>query len=321
MFDMTSMHSVHLDGLDLNLLRVLDAILVERHLTRAARRIGLSQSATSHSLARLRERLGDPLVVRTPGGLVPTARGAQLAEPLRHALATLERAWAGEPRFDPATAQRSFSIATADYGSFVLIPRLLERVAVEAPGVNLWVRTVAEDPWSQLATGQADLLCGPLPDGPVPEAVHARLLYEERFVVVLRKGHPRVRKRLDLDTWASLTHVFVAPRGTPGGVVDTVLASHHRARRVGLAVPHFLVAPHVVAGSDMVATLGARVAAAFTKLLPLKVFEPPVPVPGFKVYLAWHARTHDDPAMKWLRALLLTLFRDKSTRARESVTR
>lgn len=309
MIDILVMHAMNLESIDLNLLRVLDALLVERHVTRAAKRLGLSQPATSHALSRLRDTLGDQLLVRTPKGLALTPRATEIATPLRAALTSLEQAVAGAG-FDPATAKRTFQIATIDYGSFVLVPGLLERVQREAPGVDLWVRAVREDPCEQLATGEADVVVGPLPMIPARASIHARRLYEERFVCMARKGHPRVRKGLDLATWASLPHILVAPRGAPGGVVDEVLAKHGLARRVALAVPHFLVAPHVVAGSDLVVTIGSRVAAAFVDMLPVKIFDPPVPIPGFEVKLAWHERTHNDPGQRWLRALIVDLYRE-----------
>lgn len=311
------MHGMNLDAMDLNLLRVLDALLSERHVTRAARRLGLSQPATSHALSRLRSALGDPLFVRTPKGLAPTARAAELAGPLRSALAALEHVVAGGAAFDPKTARRTFHIATIDYGSFVTVPSLLEHVQREAPGIDLWVRAVREDPWEQLASGDADVLLGPMPLTPTRASVHAKKLYDERFVCMVRKGHPRARKGLDLETWASLSHVFVAPRGSPGGVVDQVLAEHGLSRRVALAVPHFLVAPHVVAGSDLVLTIGARVAAEFVKILPVRVFEPPVPIPGFAVNLVWHERNHHDPAQRWLREVIASLYRDGSKRGQK----
>jgi len=301
MLVMCIMHGVNLQGLDLNLLRLLDALLTERHLTRAAKRVGLSQPAMSHGLARLRKHLGDPLFVRTRAGLEPTDRAARLGPPLRDALASIERALAGDT-FDPATARRTFSLATADYGAFVLLPRLLERLGRLAPGVDLWTRTVADDPVAQLATGAADAALAVATPRGAGAVIHTRALYEERFVCVVREGHPKVKKRLDLDTWAALPHAFVAPGGKPGGVVDDVLAQHGKQRRVACAVPHFLLAPHVVASSDLVLTVGARVAEAFAKVLPLRVVEAPVALPGFRVSLAWHERQHHDPAQRWFRA-------------------
>lgn len=298
------MRDVNLHGLDLNLLRLLDALLTERHLTRAAKRVGLSQPAMSHGLARLRKHLGDPLFVRARQGLEPTVRATRIAGPLREALASIERCLADDT-FDPATARRSFSLATADYGAFILLPPLLARVTPIAPGVDLWARTIADDWMAQLAQGDVDATLTVLDPKTVGASIHTRLLYEERFVCVVRQGHPRVKKRLDLDTWASLPHAFVSLRGTPGGVVDDVLAKHGKTRRVACAVPHFLVAPHVVAGSDMVLTVGSRVAEGFAKMLPLRVVEAPVELPGFRLRLAWHERHHHDPAQRWFRAQLV----------------
>ena len=223
------MQGVNLHGLDLNLLRLLDALLTERHLTRAAKRVGLSQPAMSHGLARLRKHLGDPLFVRARHGLEPTERATRIAGPLREALASIERCLADDT-FDPATARRSFSLATADYGAFILLPPLLARVTPIAPGVDLWARTIADDWMAQLAQGDVDATLTVLDPKAVGASIHTRLLYEERFVCVVRQGHPRVKKRLDLDTWASLPHAFVSLRGTPGGVVDDVLAKHGKTR-------------------------------------------------------------------------------------------
>jgi DNA-binding transcriptional LysR family regulator len=310
MLVMNNMHHMNLAAMDLNLLRVLDALLTERQLTRAAQRVGLSQPAMSHALARLREHLGDPLFVRTPRGLVPTARAMQLATPLRTALTALEQAFAGASAFDPRVARRTFAIAAADYASFVIVPRLVEKLTRVAPHVDLWVHAPAPDPVEQLSLGDVDFVLGPRFGWRELASIHAQTLYHERFVCLVRRDHPRVKRRLDLATYASLTHVFVAPRGRPGGVVDEALGLVGLTRRVGLAVPHFLVAPHVVASSDMVVTLGARVAEPPMRVLPLKLVEAPVELPGFDVQLCWHERTTHDPAHQWLRAQVLELVKD-----------
>lgn len=311
MMGIMTMQPVNLAAMDLNLLRVLDAVLGERHLTRAAARVGLSQPATSHALARLRRLFGDPLFVRTREGLVPTARAEALAAPLHEALALLTRCVEGAAAFDPATTRRRFTVATADYGLFVLIPPLLERLGREAPGADLWVRAVASDPFEQLARGDADVVLSPLDVAAPPAAIHARTLYEERFVCMVRQGHPRVKRTLDLATFASLPHVFIAPRGTPGGAVDEALARRGLERRVALAVPHFLVAPHVVAGSNLILTIGARVADAFVGMLPLRIVEPPLEIPTFIVKMVWHERQHHDAGLSWFRALMADVARTR----------
>ena len=173
------------------------------------------------------------------------------------------------------------------------------------------MRAVAGDPFEQLEKGDADVVLMPLGPTAPPAAIHARTLYDERFVCVVRRDHPRVKRTLDLATFAALPHVFIAPRGTPGGVVDEALAKLGLERRVALAVPHFLVAPHVVAGSDLVLTIGARVAYAFAEILPLRVLEPPLEIPSFTVRMIWHERQHHDAGLQWFRALTADVARTR----------
>lgn len=316
---MTIMLQENLRGLDLNLLRVLDALLRERHLTRAAKGLGLSQPAASHALSRLRAHLGDPLFVRSSAGLEPTPRAAALAPKLRSAMLALSECVTGMPAFDPLTARTSFTLSTADYGSFVLVPPLLEHLSRQAPGVNVWVRSVREDTFAELARGDADVHAGPIAQGATAPGIHMEPLFEEEFVCVVRKDHPRVRGPLDLDTYADLPHVFVAPRGTPGGIVDQVLAKHRRKRRVAIAVPQFLLAPFLVSKSDMVLTIGRRVAEDFAAMLPLRILEPPITIPPFVTQLVWHERTQGDPAHQWFRARIMDALPATTKRAKERV--
>lgn len=295
----------NLASLDLNLLRVLDALLRERHLTRAARGLGLSQPAASHALSRLREHLGDPLFVRTSTGLVPTPRAAALAPKLSFAMRALAECVTGQPAFEPRTARMTFTLSTADYGSFVLVPPLLESLSKKAPGVDIWVRSVREETFAELARGDSDVHVGPIPEGATAPGIHMTSLFEEEFVCVVRADHPRVKTSLDLATYTELPHVFVAPRGTPGGIVDQVLAKHGRTRRVAIAVPQFLLAPFLVAKSDMVVTIGRRVAEDFAQMVPLRILAPPVRIPSFVTQLVWHERTQGDAAHQWFRGQIL----------------
>ncbi len=312
------MHPTNLAGLDLNLLRVLDALLRERHLTRAAKGLGLSQPATSHALARLREHMGDPLFVRSSAGLVPTARAAALAPKLRSAMQALGECVTGMPAFEPRTARATFTLSTTD-GSFVLVPALLKQLSRMAPGVDVWVRAARDEIFAELARGDADVHVGPIPEGATAPGIHKHPLFEEEFVCLVRADHPRVRGSLDLDTYADLPHVFVAPRGTPGGIVDQVLAKHKRKRRVAIAVPQFLLAPFLVAKSDMIVTIGRRVAETFAALLPLRILEPPIKLPPFMTQLVWHERTQEDPAHRWFRERIMNAVPDTTKRTKERV--
>jgi DNA-binding transcriptional LysR family regulator len=293
-----------LAGLDLNLLYALDALLHERHVTRAAKRLGMTQSAASHALGRLRSQLGDPLLVRGPRGqMVPTPRADALATPLRDALAALALAVHGAS-FDPATARRSFRIATGDYAEVVLLPRLVERVAATAPGVDLHAVVLPESTGAALANGAIDGALLPQRSLAWPSGIYERRLFTEDFTCVVRPGHPVARQKLTLARYCALAHLMVAPGGTPGSFVDDALAKAGKTRRTAVLVPHFLVVPHVIVATDLVATLATRIADATAPLFDLVRLRPPIDVPRFTMALVWHERTHRDPAHRWLREQL-----------------
>lgn len=293
---MQFMNSMHLD---LNLLLALEALLEERSVTRAAARLGLTQSALSHALGRLREHVGDPLFVRGPTGMVPTPRAEALAGPLRDALATIRAALDAGP-FDPATARGVVRLGTTDYAAFVLVPALSAGLGAEAPGLDLHVSAVASEGLGELASGAVDLVISRPLDGDVRGGLYQQVIFEDEFLCVLRQGHPAA-DRLDLDAFLAWPHVLVAPRGQTGGVVDTALAARGLSRRVAVLLPHFLVAPHIVAASDVIVTLAARVARRIAEPLGLVLRPPPLALPGFTMAMVWHERTHRDPAARFVR--------------------
>jgi DNA-binding transcriptional LysR family regulator len=297
------MHAVHdvLAAMDLNLVVALDVLLAERHVTRAAKRLGITQSAASHALARLRDLLGDPLLVRGPGGaMLPSALALRLAPQLRKALEDLAGVLRGES-FDPATARRTFRLGASDYIELVLLPKLSARLARLAPGVDLWVHTF--DDWGdvELASGKLDCVLAPPRRSERPSGMFEKVLLHESFTCVMRAGHPLAGSRLTLARYCEVPHLMVAPRGTPGSFVDDALAAVGRTRRVALAVPHFLVVPYVIAASNLVATLANRVAALFATTLDLTMMPPPIAIANFAIGLAWHERNHHDAAQRWFR--------------------
>ena len=304
------MHAVHDDlaGVDLNLVLALDALLAERHVTRAASRLGITQSAASHALARLRDLFDDPLLVRGPKGtMLPTPRASALAPAVHRVLVELSAVLRGDAAFDPATAQHMFRIGTSDYVALVLMPKLVERLGRLAPGVNLRLHNLIDHGDEELAAGALDVVIS-LPRGSSrPAGSYEKVLFDESFTCIVRKDHPLADARLTLPRYCAAAHLLVAPRGAPGGVVDDALAAIGRSRRIALAVPHFLVVPCLIAGSDLVATLASRVATAFADMLQLVQMPPPLALPKFQVALAWHERTHDDAPQRWLRHLILTV--------------
>ncbi|SBW03147.1 LysR family transcriptional regulator [uncultured Alphaproteobacteria bacterium] len=289
--------------LDLNLLAALDVLLAERNVTRAARRLGLSQPALSAQLARLRERFGDPLLVPAHRGMVATQRALEIQEPLRAALDALRRVAAEAAGFDPAAARLAFSVAASDYVQSALLAPLAFAFAREAPGIDLAFRSIdAAHLAGQMERGEVDVAM--MTPETAPERLRMRRLFDETYVAIVRRDHPRVGDVLDLDGYCALDHVVVSPRG--GGFVgpaDAALAAHGRARRVALSVPGFLIVPEIVARSDLVALVPSRIARDHAARV--RIFPPPIPVPGFAMAMVWHDRTADHPAQQWLRARLL----------------
>ena len=289
-------------AIDLNLLAVLDVVLDERNVRRAATRLGITPSAVSHALRRLRELTGDPLVVRTAQGVVPTARAERLAAPLGKALFELRSVLADETESNPATLRRSFAISSADLAQFVLLPQLFGSLAQQAPHVRIVVRPPRGDLFDSLARGTLDLAFGIFEQA--PEGFRYQALFHEDFLCVVRRDHPAARRPLTLERYLALSHVSIAPRGSDGSIVDSALGKLGQRRTVALVVPHFLVAPYIVAQTDMALMLPARVARHFAEHLPLKLLPPPLLLSGFTIGQLWHDRAHRDPAHKWLRKLI-----------------
>jgi len=289
-------------GVNLNLLAAFDALLEERNVTRAAGKMGVTQSAMSSSLAQLRVLFDDPLFRRTPHGVEPTPRALSLGEPIRRGLAQFGRALA--PRsFEPSAENRSFVLATSDYVEFILLPPLLKRLAHEAPGVRVEVR-----PWGlhqvpkTLHSGEVDLMIGFYDELP---AHHAEtLLFEEHYVCIARKGHPGLGRKPTLKSWLAQKHVLVSQQGNSPGTVDRALAARNLKRTIGARVSHFLIVPTLVAQTNLVAAVNARVGTAFADSLGLRVFAPPLPLPTGRVGQVWHEQLEHDPAQRWFRQLI-----------------
>jgi DNA-binding transcriptional LysR family regulator len=290
---------MELNRIDLNLLVSLDVLLAERNVTHAARRLSLSQPALSAQLKLLRELFRDPLLLPATRGMTPTARALELQAPLREMLATLSALVAERQPFDPASAQDTFRIATTDSIQAVVCVPLIARLRRSAPGVRIALFPVdgARLP-EQMASGEIDLAL--VTPQAMPAALKTRPLYDERFLCLLRSGHPAAARPLDLDTFCSLDHALVSPAGGGfSGVVDDVLDKLGRRRRVVVSLNSFLLAPELVAESDLVCTVPARLARRWDDRL--AVMAPPCEVGAFSMAMGWHPRAHSDPAQRWLR--------------------
>lgn len=294
---MHMLHAQSLSAIDMNLLVVLRALLRERHVTRAAQQVGLSQSATSHALSRLRELYGDPLLVRSGRALSLTPRAASLLPKLERGLHDLEDSLRGDAPFDPAQAKLTLRLGAVDYSQSVLLAPLLVLLRKEAPGIDLQVMSYP-DLVGALEAGSIDL--AHIREQELPSSFSERRLYSDRFVCMLRKGHPALRKKLSVKAYLELEHVVVAPGGAPGSPIDTALARRGLTRHIALQVSSFLVAPQVVAETDMINTGPERLLRRMSAHYPVVLVPCPLPMPHFDLCLVWHSRRDHDPALGWL---------------------
>lgn len=301
------MSAIELSGVDLNLLTVLAVLFEEGSVTRAAARLGRTQSAVSHALDRLREAFGDPLFVRSGQRMVPTPRAEVLRAPVREVASRLVDLMVRAPVFDPALADRRFVIAASDYFQSVLIPPLVPRFRRAAPRAHLAVHAPKSRLIERLSGGELDFaLVVALESSP---AIFRQPLFEDRFVCLVDEEHPTVRWKLDLPTYLRLPHALIAPLGVATGHVDRELARRGESRTIAVLLPDFMIAPRALCGTDLVLTLPERVAKLFANER-LRVLEPPIDLPRLRGHLIWHERVAKDPACQWFRSLVAEMAKE-----------
>ncbi|MFB9269394.1 LysR family transcriptional regulator [Bradyrhizobium erythrophlei] len=293
--------TMNLSAVDLNLLVAFEALMEERHVTRAAERIGLAQPSMSSALRRLRALFADELFLRAGAGMQPTEKALALAGPIGDALRQIRGVLAPDKGFDPSTAQRRITIATTDYGDLVVVPELTRLLRREAPGIDLAVRplTDATSALAKLERAELDaLIGGHLADS--PRCLRHRL-FVERFVCIRDATRARGSAGLNLKDYAALPHALFSAAGGDGlpSVIDGLLARHGLKRRVAMTLAHVVAVPFVVAGTDLVATLAERVARRFTDIAAIAVVPPPFDIPAFAIDLVHTRRAADDPALRW----------------------
>lgn len=294
--------------LDLNLLLVFEAVLQTKSVTAAGAQLGLTQSAASNALNRLRSTLGDPLFVRTSEGMVPTPRAQEIAGPLRESIERIRQAMGQHPAFDPATSDRLFRVFMADSGQMTLMPKVLESVALEAP--NVVIETVSatnvRNREEAMSNGDVSLAVGYFKD--FQGSFHCRSLFRESYVCMVGAANTLLTGDvLSFEQFAALPHMVYMPSG--GGhmqqeqAIERAFASHGLKRKVTFRAAHFLGVTRIIASTNMLITLPYRLAQACASLTPVRMFEPPLEIPGFEVAQFWHSRFHHDPGNRWLRRL------------------
>jgi DNA-binding transcriptional LysR family regulator len=307
------MHKVNLASVDLNLLVALQALLDEKNVTRAAAKVGLSQPAMSRALGRLRDLFDDQILVRTSKGMSPTPRGLALSDPLGKVLSGVDQ-MIQPPEFDPKTAEGRRRIATTGYGSLIMLPLVIGRFFLDAPKLNIDVLNVHNDTIGELETGAIDLAIGGLGVNNLPAGFFQQNLFEDRFVCLVRDGHPIVKKGLNLDDYSRLPHGLMTVTGDGPGIVDDVLKRIGVQRRIALRLPHPMVAPIAAAESDLIFTLPQRLAIRLQEVSPCVILEPPEEITReigtFSIRQHWHERHHHDPGHAWLRNTLAECARE-----------
>jgi DNA-binding transcriptional LysR family regulator len=298
------MHKMNIETLDLNLLLVLQALLQEQSVTRAGARIGLSQSATSHALGRLRDFFQDPLLIRTPKGMVLTARAEELIAPLADILRQLNRLI--QPTlFDPAMTQGKVRIAATDYATAVILPVVLKELTQVAPQVEVECHYWNSDVVEMCRKGIIDLGFG-IVDIAEMSDIRSQTLFTEDFVSVVRVNHPIAQTEVTLDSYIAWPHALITINNSLGSPVDRALAELGLQRKIMLRIPQFLAAPFIVAQTDFILTIPRRIALLIASTANLIVLELPIPMNRFGYPQIWHERHQADPFHSWFRQLVIS---------------
>jgi DNA-binding transcriptional LysR family regulator len=289
----------NLSAIDLNLLVAFDALLTERNVTRAARRVGLSQPALSKALQRLRDIFDDPLFERRDGLMQPTARALKLGKPVRLALDEIQVALAPK-NFDPRTARGTITIGSLDFYDLLLLPPLMAQIRREMPGLEVVVkRSDRLGVHRQFADNEIDFAFMPISDSVTD--LNAEPLFRESAVTLLATGHP-LTQNLTLDGFVAARHVTVAIEGLGVSWIDSLLAARGLRRDIVLTLPSFAVVPFVVGATDLISTLPKRLVTTLAPLARVVAVPPPLPAPSTTIHIAWHSRAALSPLQTWFKA-------------------
>lgn len=287
----------------MSLLVTLDALLQESSVTNAAKRLGLSTPAVSHALAKLRERFDDPLLVRAGRHMVLTPRAESLRGLVRHVITHAGRVFETPEPEDLRTLERTFTLSLTDYVMIVVGDHFDQLIREGAPAFQLRFLLNTTDDAYKLRSGETDLAVGIY--GSLPPELKMRPLLTDRLICVVREGHPSIGESISLAQYIEADHIQVAPRGRPGGYVDSFLAEQGYTRRVTRAVPFFQIAFRMTANTDSILTIPERIAQLLAPPLGLKLLEPPLALQPYTLSMLWHPRYDNDFAHKWLRERLV----------------
>ncbi|WP_020398642.1 LysR family transcriptional regulator [Kordiimonas gwangyangensis] len=284
------------------LLVTFDTLMETRSVSGAAKLLSVTQSATSHNLNRLRRLFDDPLFVRVGHEMQPTVRALELAEPVGAALAVLGETLRNSGNFNPLISDRVFRLAVTDYVEAICMPTIVKLLAEAAPGIHIVSLPTFDNHLGRMGRS-VDLAFGRFEK--VPSQFHQAVLWQEKFVVIAAADHPRLRENsLTLEQYLAEKHVLISPNGKRRGLVDEMLAERGQERTVQHATRGFSAPARLVAVSELIATIPERMARLQARELPIRCYEPPLPLGTFDYKMIWPPMVHTDPAHKWMRTLL-----------------
>jgi DNA-binding transcriptional LysR family regulator len=291
---------------ELKLLTIFEEVYKTRSVSRAGQTIGLSQPSISIGLAKLRHHFNDPLFVRTSRGMEPTPHAEELIGPIREALALLRRAFGHRIVFDPLTSNRAFRICMTDISQVVMLPTLMTHLKTAAPSVRIETLHIEQDTPAILESGEADVGIGFMPQ--LEAGFYQQKLFEQSFVCMVSRNHPRIRSDLTLSQFVAEAHIVVTTSGTGHRIVDKVLEAEQIERRIALRLPSFLGIALIVAKTDLLVTVPRRLAEILSEHDDVSVLPCPVTLPSYQVKQHWHERYRNDPGNSWLRGVVSHLF-------------
>ena len=305
------MHFMHINHLDITQIRLVAELSRLNSVSAASQRIGLSQSAASHALAKLRRQLGDSLFTRNGHGVQPTPFGERLGRAARESLDVLRAGLASNRPFDPATTSRRFNIYASEIGQMTFLPSLYGLLNKEAPGATVRFHDITvENSGAALSSGEVDFAVGFFDN--LTTGFMRSFLNREHYVCAVRTGHPKFKKGMSLDAFLEADHAIAESTGMAHSKIDQVLARQRIRRRDAVRVPGFHVLPPIIANSDLVAIIPSRLAAAFEGSLSIKALPIPVKFPTLDIQTYWHERYHNDPPNQWFRKIFIKLFRGRA---------
>jgi DNA-binding transcriptional LysR family regulator len=287
--------------------RVLDRLAATGSLSRTGEAVHLSQPSVSLRLGRLRRHFKDPLFVRTSQGMQPTPRAVELVKAAREAIEAFDGTRALSPAFEPSTSERVFRICVTDVGSIVVLPKLLNHLSLSAPHVRVEVSYPTEDLPRRLEAGEVDVAMGLTL--PMQKGINQQALFEERFVCMLRRDHPRIKRRLTRNQFLDEAYVAVNSQWTGHSILEAALADQGIERHIALHVPAFLGLSQIVARTNLLAIIPLHAGQVFAETDRVKLLSAPVPLPSYRVKQYWHHRYHQEAGQRWFRELNAKLFK------------